>query len=82
MSKRADCIYYEDTYKTIPKYHHCKRSKTLYEKGKDDDIMCQFCRLWDSYIPQSASSEEKEKAIRWQNMSYDEQPDYNLFFGI
>ena len=43
--------------------------------------MCQQCRLWDAYIPKSASDEEKEKAIKWQNMSYNEQPDYHEYFG-
>ena len=77
-----DCIYFEETYEEIPKFRHCKHSRSLFENGKEDDKMCQHCRLWDAYIPQSATEEEREKAIRWQNMSYKDQPDYHLYFGL
>ena len=42
--------------------------------------MCKYCRLWDSYIPDSASESEKNKAIEWQNKDYDNQEDYEEYF--
>lgn len=79
---KTDCVYFEETYEEIPKFRHCKHSCSLFEKGKEDDKMCQNCRLWDAYIPKTATDEEKATAIAWQNMSYEEQPDYRDFFSI
>lgn len=39
------------------------------------------CRLWDSYIPQNSTEAQIEKAVEWQNMSFDEQPDYEEYFN-
>lgn len=77
---KPDCIFFEETYEEIPKYRHCKHTKGLFLKGKEDSEMCKNCRLWDAYIPESASKEERDKAIAWQNMSYADQPDYDEYF--
>lgn len=72
---KEDCIYFEAEEEDTG-LNHCKRSCTLNTDGR----LCEFCRLWDSYIPKSSSSAEIERAIEWQNMSYDEQPDYEDYF--
>lgn len=77
---KTDCIFFEDTYEEIPHFRHCINNKTLYTKGVEDDVMCGNCRLWDSYIPESASDDEKATAIEWQEMAYAEQPDYEDYF--
>lgn len=79
---KEDCIFYEETYVPNPKFRHCKRECLLYVKGEEDNTMCEGCRLWDNYIPQSATEEEKIKAIKWQNMPLEEQPDYHDYFDI
>lgn len=79
---KQDCIYFERTYFDLPKFRHCARSRTLFMKGEEDNVMCRHCRLWDAYIPKTATEEEKETAIAWQNMSYDEQPNYRDYFSI
>lgn len=63
----TDCIFFEETYEELPQYRHCIHSKSLFKKGDEDHKMCQFCRLWDAYIPKTATEEEKETAIAWQN---------------
>ena len=78
----TDCIYFEETYKEIPKFRHCKYSRSLFEKGVDDNCMCHNCHLWDAYIPKTATEEEKKTAKAWQNMSYNEQPDYYDYFSL
>ena len=80
----TDCIHFQETYEEIPKYRCCTRSGSLYRKGDEDDIMCQHCRLWDAYIPKSATDAEKEKALMWDNMSLDEQLEnpYENYFGL
>ena len=79
---KPDCIYFEETYAEIPKFRHCTHNRSLFKNGEEDKTMCQFCRLWDAYIPKTATEEEKATAIAWQNMSYGEQPDYWDFFSI
>ena len=44
--------------------------------------MCKNCRLWDSYIPNTASGTEKKKAIEWQNKPYSMQEDYEEYFSL
>lgn len=78
----TDCIYHVDKWEDNPRYHVCKYSGTLYESGVEDNTMCQHCRLWDSYIPQTASDAQKENAIKWQNMPADEQPSYEEYFNV
>lgn len=78
---KTDCIFFVDTWAEDPHYHVCNHNRSLYEIGKEDNTMCQYCRLWDAYIPQSASEQEKEKAIRWQNMPLGKQPDYHKYFN-
>lgn len=77
---KEDCIFYEETYEPIPEFRHCTCMGKLFVKGEEDSTMCGFCRLWDNYIPQSASDSQKEKAIKWQNMPLAEQPDYDDYF--
>ena len=61
--------------------YHCKRSKALYTQEElDSGEMGRHCRLWDAYIPKDATQEQIDKAVRWQNMSYYEQPDYHDYF--
>lgn len=77
---KEDCIYFEETYEQSPEFRHCACMSKLFVKGKEDRTMCETCRLWDNYIPQSATDAEKEKAIKWQNMPLAEQPDYYDYF--
>lgn len=70
-SMLTDCIYFEDREKEDPGYCSCARRGYYCRKDKDD--MCQQCRLWDNYIPKTASDAEKERAIAWQNMTLAEQ---------
>lgn len=77
---KPDCIFFEETYKDDPRFRHCTCSCTLYLKGEEDNTMCNRCRLWDNYIPKSATEWGKEKAIKWQNMPSEEQPDYYDYF--
>jgi hypothetical protein len=46
----------------------------------NDKSGCELCRLWDAYIPKSASAAEKEKAKYWQSLPTNEQPDYDEYF--
>lgn len=71
-----DCIYFQVRDTDLPQYHVCRRSGTLYHSEKDSDLMCRNCRLWDAYIPITASERQKEKAIAWQNKPLLEQKDY------
>lgn len=70
-----DCIYFEEIEEDTG-LNHCKRTCSLNTDGR----LCNFCRLWDSYIPKNSSPTEIEKAMKWQNMSYNEQPDYDDYF--
>lgn len=72
---REDCIYFEEKEESTG-WNHCKRSCSLDNEGH----LCDICRLWDSYIPKNSSPEEIERAKRWQDMSLDEQPDYEDYF--
>lgn len=76
-----DCIYFEETYEEIPKFRHCKYTRSLYEKGAEDNSMCHNCRLWDAYIPKTATEEEKKTAQTWQHMLPNKQPDYYDYFS-
>ena len=79
---KKDCIYFQSEDEDLPQYHLCRKSGTLYHSEKETDIMCKNCRLWDSYIPNTASGTEKKKAIEWQNKPYLMQEDYEEYFGI
>ena len=70
-----DCVYFEE-HEEDTGWNHCTRSSRLDSNGE----LCNCCRLWDSYIPKTATKTEIEKAQKWQNMSYDEQPDYDDYF--
>ena len=74
---REDCIYFEEKEEDTG-LNHCTRTRSLNNDGK----LCDLCRLWDSYIPKNSSPTEIEKAKKWQNMSYNEQPDYDEYFLI
>ena len=76
-SDRTDCIYYQDQDEDLPNRKCCIHKSGLY---RFEESMCHNCRLWDSYIPNNASEDEKEKAIGWQDMPYGEQPDYDEYF--
>lgn len=78
---KTDCIFFEAKCSSLPDYRVCNRTSALYIAGKEDDEMCQQCRLWDSYIPSSATEYQKEKAITWQDMELTVQPDYNEYFN-
>lgn len=78
---KPDCIYFEREYAELPHFRHCTYSRSLFKKGEEDKTMCKHCRLWDAYIPKTATEEEKATAIAWQNMSYGEQPDYRDYFS-
>lgn len=75
---KTDCIFYVASYDL--KFRCCNSLGTLYVKGEEDNTMCKGCRLWDNYIPQSVTDEEKIKAIKWQHMLSAEQPDYYDYF--
>jgi len=77
-----DCIFFEETYEELPWYRHCTHSRSLFKKGEEDNIMCHNCRLWDAYIPTTATQAQVDKAKEWQNMSLNEQPDYHEYFGL
>lgn len=70
-----DCIYFEE-HEEDTGWNHCKNSSRLDNEG----CLCDMCRLWDSYIPETSSKEQIEYAQKWQNMSYSEQPDYEDYF--
>ena len=72
---REDCIYFEEKEEDTG-LNHCARTRSLNNDGK----LCNLCILWDSYIPKNSSPTEIEKAKKWQDMSYDEQPDYEDYF--
>lgn len=74
--RKEDCIHFGGIDKDTNLYY-CKDSGSLYTK---EEHMCKYCRLWDSYIPDSASESEKNKAIEWQNKDYDNQEDYEEYF--
>lgn len=70
-----DCIFFEEREKDTG-MNHCTRSGRLDNNGD----LCKLCRLWDSYIPKASTEGQIKKAIKWQNMSLDEQPDYEEYF--
>ena len=70
-----DCIYFEEKEKDTG-WNHCTNSHRLDNKNS----LCDICRLWDSYIPKNSSLEQIEKAKKWQNMPYEEQPDYYKYW--
>lgn len=82
MKNKIDCIYYEDHDKKQLGWCSCKRRGFFCKKSKDD--MCNNCRLWDAYIPKTATQVEIEKAQKWNNMSLDEQyaNPYEDYFGL
>lgn len=53
LTMKTDCIFYVASYDL--KFRCCKRTGMLYVKGEEDNTMCEGCRLWDNYIPQSAT---------------------------
>ena len=77
-----DCVFFQESYEDLPSYHACKRSGSLYLSGKEDDIMCSNCRLWDAYIPETATEQAKVKALRWQDAKLNEQEDYEEYFKL
>jgi hypothetical protein len=79
---KNDCIYFKIKDEDLTQYHVCLRSGTLYHHEKDSNIMCENCRLWDAYIPITASEIEKQKAIDWQNKPLFEQEDYEEYFRL
>lgn len=70
-----DCIFFEEREEDTG-LNHCKRTCSLNTDGR----LCDFCRLWDAYIPRDSSPAEIEKAMAWRDMPYDEQPDYEDYF--
>lgn len=74
---KQDCIFFKEHDEDLPEYHVCKYRGALM---KPTDKDCDLCRLWDAYIPESASEFEKEKALTWLNMPFNEQPDYEDYF--
>ena len=81
MSKCTNCIYFKEHDDDLPCYHVCKHSGTLYTVEElESGIMGKHCRLWDAYIPVTATNEQIKYAQKWQNMSYDEQPSYEEYF--
>ena len=72
---REDCIYYEEKEEETG-LNHCTRTRNLNNDGK----LCDLCILWDRYIPKHSSPEKIAKAKKWQDMSYDEQRDYEDYF--
>lgn len=73
-----DCLFFEERERDTG-LHHCKRSSRLCSDEEND--LCTQCRLWDSYIPRNSTEAQIEKAVEWQNMSLDEQPDYEEYFN-
>ena len=58
---REDCIYFEEKEESTG-WNHCKKSCKMDKEG----YLCDTCRLWDSYIPKTASPSAIEGAKRWQ----------------
>nr|DAZ47101.1 MAG TPA: hypothetical protein [Caudoviricetes sp.] len=77
MITKEDCIFFEEREKDTA-LNHCKRSHSL----DGNNTLCKHCRLWDSYIPRNSTKEQIEKAVEWQNMPFDKQPDYYEYFNI
>ena len=75
---KDDCIYLQQD-KDNSANLVCLYKRSLITP--DDHTCCDLCRIWDAYIPENASAAEKEKAMHWQNMSYNEQPDYDEYFN-
>ena len=71
-----DCIFFEEREEDTG-LNLCKRTCSLNTDGR----LCDFCRLWDAYIPRDSSPAEIEKAMAWQDMPYDEQPGYEEYFS-
>ena len=84
MGDCRNCIYFEEQQgeMRIESYpYHCKRTSTLYSQAElDSGTMGKNCRLWDAFIPLDATSEQIKYAQDWQDMSYNEQPDYKDYF--
>ena len=76
--KQIDCIYFQEQDEYLPNMHVCTNSGTLYDKTES---MCGLCRLYDAYIPKGTNESLVEYAKKWQNMDYDEQPDYYEYFS-
>ena len=72
---REDCIYFKEIEEDTG-LNHCTRTRSLNNDGK----LCDLCILWDSYIPKNSSPTEIEKAKKWQDMSCEEQPNYEDYF--
>ena len=72
-----DCIFFDEREEATG-LNHSRRTCSLNTDGR----LCDFCRLWDAYIPRDSSPAEIEKAIAWQDMPYNEQPDYDEYFLI
>ena len=78
---KEDCIFFKKSNENILGYSECSCLGYLQNKNHSEDDMCRNCRLWDAYIPISATDQEKEKALSWQSMSLTKQPDYYEYFA-
>lgn len=82
MANCRECIYFgkDEDFKDM---YVCKKNCSLFTKKElDSGWMGHRCRLWDSFIPMTATDEEIKSAQEWQNMKYGEQPDYEEYFNI
>ena len=84
MSNCRNCIYFEEVSgeewpENLP--YHCKRNRTLFsQEDLDNGRMGVYCRLWDAFIPKDSTPEQIKYAQRWQDMGYNDQPDYYEYF--
>ena len=61
---REDCIYFDVEKKESTGWNQCKK----FYKIDNEGFLCNTCKLWDSYIPKTASPSAIEGAKRWQDM--------------
>lgn len=72
-----DCIFFEVEDDDGVGTYYCSRTMFIDDCGN----LCRHCRLWDSYIPVSASKEEVKRAVEWQDLPLALQPPYEEYFS-
>ena len=78
MEIKKDCIYYYKDIEENTILHCCKYSNSFCYNNEN---ICKKCRLWDAYIPKTATKEQIKYAQIWQNIPLNELPDYEEYFN-
>lgn len=76
--RNIDCIYYGGIDKDT-KMHICKHNRSLF---MENEKMCEHCKLYDSYIPNTATESQIERAKKWDKIPFEEQPNYKEYFNL